>query len=178
MYGKDVGIEDWFMQLEGQLSKIIEKIIETEEIPKVEYDIPNLMSIQVISDIVCTSMQDLVLFIIKNNPSLKFITSDCPVTRYNLLFNKRKHMCGYGYAQMGFQAFFPISDKLCLCLMDPIPYNVKCNKKCIIYLNNENLVYELNKLFLKNSDEMIFFSNEYRKEQIQNLVKNKLEVNK
>ena len=178
-------VADYQTSLLNKLSEFIFKNdkkfkdMNLKDIPKVKYNIPNLISLQIMPNIVCTCMQDLVLFIIKNNSSLDFITSDYPVTKYNLLFKKRNYMRGYGYAQMGFQAFLPISNKLCLCLMDPIPYNIiKCNEKRIIHLNNENLVYELNKLFLDNSDEMIFFSNNYNEGEIQRLTKNKQKVEK
>ena len=129
-------------------------------------------------DIINKSMQDLYLFILKNNTELNFITSDCPLTKYNLLFNKRKYIRNYGYQQVGFQCFIPISNKLCLCLMDPIPYNIKCNENGIINLNNTNLIFELNKLFLENSDELIFFNENYKESEILRLVKFKPNIKK
>ena len=78
---------------------------------------------------------------------------------------------------MGFQCFIPISNKICLCLMDPIPYNINCNEKLVINLNNNNLVFELNKLFLENSDKVIFFNESYSENEVSKLVKFKPKIN-
>lgn len=145
---------------------------------KIEYTIPNLVNIEIMPNIINNSMKDLYLFILKNNSEIDFITSDCPVVKYNLLFNERNYIRNYGYQQMGFQCFIPISNKLCLCLMDPIPYNIKCTDTSIINLNNSNLVFELNKLFVENSDEVIFFSERYDENSIKRLIKSKPIVKK
>ena len=137
----------------------------------VEYKIPNYYPIASAEDIVPT-MYDLKLVLLINNTSNQFITSDCFVCKYNQFLIDKKHILGYGYGQIGFQCFVPISPKHCLLLYDPSIYELK-TKDNIFVINDNKEIYKLNKMFYYNSNKYLFFNNEYNKNRLDVLLNNK-----
>ena len=123
------------------------------------YDKPNLINIQNMPNIV-DCMSDLKLILIKNNSNTQFITSDCPVAKYNKFFIEREYKGrSYGYGQMGFQCFVTISPKLCLCLIDEVLYDFKLEQNNLLLVNGVDIVNDINNLIVNNSDEYIIFNN-------------------
>ena len=137
----------------------------------VEYEIPNYYPIAVAEDIV-PMMLDLKLVLLINNTSNQFITSDCFVCKYNQFLLDKNHICGYGYGAIGFQCFIPISPFHCLLLYDPSIYTLK-TKNNTFTLNDGKEIYKLNKLFYYNSNKYIFFNNNYDKNRLNVLLRDK-----
>lgn len=137
----------------------------------VEYKIPNYYPIASAEDVV-PIMLDLKFVLLINNTSSQFITSDCFVCKYNQFLLDKNHIVGYGYGTIGFQCFVPISPVHCLMLYDPSIYELKTNKNILI-INNSKEIYKLNKLFYYNSDKYLFFNNNYDKNRLDVLLKDK-----
>ncbi len=138
---------------------------------KVSADSPILPFIKGTSEMVCI-MSDLNPVLIKNNSNIQFITSDCPVIRYNQMFIQRNYKKKYGWGNFGVQCFLPLSPRLCLCLFDQAIYKCK-TKNDIIEINGADQINNLNKLFLYNANNSIYFNNSERDWVIERLVKTK-----
>ena len=143
----------------------------------VKVEKPNLTSIKAMPEIV-EVMSDLVLVLLKNTTRRQFITSDCPVVKYNSLFVERHYYRSYGYGQVGAQCFFPISSSLCLALIDAVVYDFDCDKEGVIKINAPDQIIELNKLFVKNAKQAIYFNNSERKWIIEKMVQNRKDTSK
>lgn len=111
------------------------------------------------ADAIAEVSNDLKLVLIKNNTTQNFITSDCPMVKYNSLFLDNKYIISYNYGQKGYQSFFPISPKLCLLLFDRNTYKLKKINNDIVIINNKSDIENLNKLFIYNADDRLFFYN-------------------
>ena len=118
-------------------------------------------------------ISDLRLILIKNTTSQQFITSDKPVARYNQVFMVNNYSMNYGLGHMGIQCFLPISPNLCLCLFDSVPYRFKLDDNGVLAINEPDQIHELNRLFVYNSDETIFYNNSEKKWRLERLVANK-----
>ncbi len=128
---------------------------------RVTIDKPNLISIQNMAE-VTEIMSDLTPLLIRNTTNRQFITSDCPMAKYNQLFISRNYHRNCGYGHVGAQCFIPISPYLCLVLIDSAVYDYKCDDNRVITINAPDQIIELNKLFLHNSDRSIYFNNSER----------------
>lgn len=132
----------------------------------VHYDIPNLISLQAATDIT-SILLDLDLLLIINESNRGFITTDNPVVRYNQFFMFRNYYRNYGLGQMGIQLFVPLSPKICLCLYDGVMYSPKT--KHIIKIHSGSQINELNKLFILNAYECVFFNNNQKESYIKSI---------
>lgn len=148
------------------------KDIHLSEDMSVTIDKPNLWGIQSMPKVV-EIMSDLTLVLLKNSTSRQFVTSDCPVVKYNSLFINRQYIRNYGYGQVGIQCFFPISRNLCLALIDGVVYDYRSDSNGVITINAPDQIAEFNKLFIKNAKKAIFFDNSERQWVIERMVKNK-----
>lgn len=215
LYGEDGTIENGLANNEGEWSKIIDKIVETEKISLdeedyitlllfltlteartsqtadynnaqistsanllfkmkegkdrdlgVHYNIPNLISLQTAAKLT-PILTDLNLLLIINESNRGFITSDNPVVRYNQYFMFRNYYKNYGLGQIGLQLLVPLSPKICLCVYDDIMYTPITND--IVTIRSGSQINELNKLFLLNAYERIFFSNVQKESYIKSI---------
>lgn len=122
----------------------------------VEIDMPNLTYIQGMKDMI-QILSDLCPLIIVNESRIGFVTSDVPVAKYNQWFVERGYKHPYGYGHVGFQCFVPLSPKICFCLYDKNVYDNKFSNKERIRLYSEANVEELNKLFIQNAYEEVYY---------------------
>ena len=135
-----------------------------------KFKIPNYYSLMSGENII-PCFFDLNICLIKNNTSNKFITSDCPLIKYDQYLLNNGYKFGYGYASVGLQCFIPISSKICIYLYDSEIYT-RIEKNNIICLNKSNDVYKLNRLFAYNSKELLFFNDSVSEIYIKSLIKN------
>lgn len=122
----------------------------------VQINRPNLPYIQGMRKMI-PIISDLCPLIIVNESKLGFITSDNPVVKYNQWFLERGYRHPYGFAHMGCQCFVPLSARICFCLYDDIVYKNQFGCKGRIRLYGEKEIEELNRLFLQNSYEEIYY---------------------
>ena len=94
-------------------------------------------------------MQDLTPVLIINSSSKGFITSDCPMMKYNPLFVKRRYHRNSGLGQVGAQVLLPLSLDLCLFFYDSAVYDVKV-KDHLLSLNSPDQIIKLNTLLSGN----------------------------
>ena len=221
LYGEDGTLENGLANNEGEWSRIIGKIVDTEKIDLNEeeyimlllfltlteartskmadynnahlstlinltfkmkkgrdedlgahYNIPNLMAMQAAAKMT-PILTDLNLLLIINKSNRGFITSDNPVVRYNQYFIFRNYYRNYGLGQMGIQLFVPLNQKICLCVYDDIMYTPISDN--IITICSGSQINELNKLFLYNAYERIYFNNAQKESYIRSLSRYKKE---
>lgn len=161
------------MKDHGQLD-VDDSLIDEVKVRMEQHMIPFIKGLpEIIMDI-----SDLRLILIKNTTNRQFITSDKPVARYNQVFIMNNYFQNYGLGHMGIQCFLPISPTLCLCLFDSVPYQYLLVDKGILTISAPDQIDELNKLFLYNSDELIFCNNSEIALELEKLVANKKKVEK
>lgn len=141
---------------------------EIENIP-ITADKPNLYYLKNLKHLM-EMVGDLSIVLLHNTSSRQFVTSDCPVVKYNQLFVARDYIRSYGYGQVGFQCFLPISPHFCLVLYDDVVYKCKNERNFVIRINAPDQIIELNKLFVENSRQAIYFNNTERDWVIQRMV--------
>ena len=104
--------------------------------------------------------------LIENKTNIEFLTSDNPIARYNPYGSR-------GFDSPYLHIFFPLSPKICLCLLDPYNYSDFLKKKnfssdeVIHNINivksfsiiDEDKVHYINNLQIKNSTRHIFSKN-------------------
>lgn len=134
----------------------------------VHYNIPNLISMQAAAKST-PMLTDLNLLLVINESNRGFITSDNPVVRYNQFFVFRNYYRNYGIGQMGIQLFVPLNPKICLCVYDDVMYSPIT--KDVVTIHSGSQINELNKLFLLNAYERIFFNNIQKESYIKSLSK-------
>lgn len=129
--------------------------------------IPNLNAILVATESM-PIIADLTMALITCSSDCKFITSDTPVCRYNLLYILRNYaMRGYGLANIGAQFFLPLSSRHCLYLFDQDAYVITGDISDI----KKTDVDELNRLFLLNSYQYLFFDQSNGMDYVVNLAR-------
>lgn len=130
-----------------------------EEIKKlhVSIDKPNLAHLQSMPTGV-EVMQDLAPALIINSSGKGFITSDCPMMKYNPLFVKRRYHRNSGIGQVGAQVLLPLSPDLCLILYDSAVYDIKVKDR-VLTLNSADQIIKLNMLLARNAKATVFFNN-------------------
>lgn len=148
--------------------------IGEDEIEKlqIKVDKPNLVYIQNMRRLP-EVMDDLSIVLLHNTTNRQFVTSDCPVVRYNQLFIARDYFRPYGYGHIGFQCFLPISPEFCLVLYDSVVYECKNLRESVIRINAPDQIIELNKLFVENSRQALYFNNKEREWIIRRMVEKK-----
>ena len=118
--------------------------------------------------------------LIENKTNIQFLTSDNPIVRYNYHGSE-------GFDSPFLHIFFPLSPKICLCLLDHYNYSDflkkqkflgddvihNMNKPKFFRIIDENKVNCINFLQIKNSTRHIFSKNGDFGE-INNLIKNNL----
>ena len=105
------------------------------------------------------ALLDLEPVLLKSNCDKQFITSDCPMTKYNYLSVSRNYfMRGYGLNSAGLQIFFPLTPKITLMLYDSEVYKLKNEVNNIILLNRSLDICALNKLTFLDSHRFIYFN--------------------
>lgn len=134
----------------------------------VEFKIPNLIPLKSALEIY-PILFDLDIILVVNNSNRGFITSDNPVVRYNQFFVYRHYYRNYGLGHMGIQIFFPLSPEVCICVYDRTMYKPKTDG--IITVKSGSQINELNKLFLLNAYQTIFFNNQQKESYIRSLIK-------
>ena len=121
-----------------------------------DYDTPNKIAIDVANE--CFDiLADLKPLTIINESGRGFITSDNPVTLYNLLYARRNYRINYGLGTGGIIIFLPLSPTVCFCLYDPEVYDEKSEDGFNITIKSKNQVNELNKMFAQNAYEAIYW---------------------
>jgi hypothetical protein len=104
-------------------------------------------------------LTDLVPILILNKTNKDFFFSDNPVIFYNLIYRDPSHSFE-GIQSPGLLVFCPISPKHCIFLYDPEYYNLNCNKDNLLNLENEEDIFNINKLQFHKSLSNIYYTNE------------------
>lgn len=139
---------------------------------KIKLNRPNLIPIKYALDIVDILYTKTVLALIINSTSIPFITSDCPVAKYNYLL--LDDFCGYGWEQKGLLAFVSVSSKCMLALIDKNTYKINSLNPNKIILHDYESVTELNKLMALQANNFLLFNNSLEKEYLDLISKDKL----
>lgn len=134
----------------------------------IEYEIPNLVPMQIAIE-ATPILLDLDAVLIINESNRGFITSDNPVVRYNQFFIHRNYFLNHGLGHMGIQIFLPLNPEICLCIYDSVMYSNVTDS--VIKIKSGSQINELNKLFLQNAYETIFFNNSMKESFIKSLAK-------
>lgn len=134
----------------------------------VHYCIPNLISMQAAAEIT-PILSDLDLLLIVNESNRGFITTDNPIVRYNQYFMFRNYYRNYGLGQMGIQLFVPLNPNICLCAYDDIMYFPQTQN--VVTIRSGSQINELNKLFLLNAYDSIFFNNTQKESYIKSIAR-------
>ncbi len=124
---------------------------------RVSIDKPNLAHLQIMPSGI-EVMADLTPVLIINSTRKGFITSDCPLVRYNPLFVKRQYNRSSGLGHVGAQIFIPLSPRLCFMLYDEAVYEM-CSTNRTIRLNSPDQIIRLNTLFAHNAKSVVLFNN-------------------
>ena len=138
-------------------------------IPEINHSKAIKLSFGMIEPIIET-IADLNFKVIVNKTNTPFITSDNPVTKYNLLFEMLsiKHL-NTGYATKGLMLFFPLNPEIAMMFYDRESYKIGNRKDKTLDLLNEEEINQLNMLQLLNSYKCIYFN-----EQIEEVYVNQL----
>lgn len=144
----------------------------TSKTVNVEYEIPNLLPLKSAINIT-PILLDLNAVLIINESNRGFITSDNPIVRYNQYLRHKNNYSNYGLGHIGIQIFVPLCPEICICVYDRTMYSPKTED--IITISSGSQINELNKLFLLNSYETIFFNNKQKDSYIKSLVKHKIQ---
>lgn len=123
----------------------------------VNIDKPNLAHLQSMSSGI-EVMEDLKPALIVNSTSKGFITSDCPMVKYNPLFISRRYSRSSGLGHVGTQVYVPLSPRLCFMLYDEAVYNFHLARGTL-QLKSPDQVIRLNTLFAHNAKSLVLFKN-------------------
>jgi len=108
---------------------------------------------------------------IVNLSQLPFITSDNPITTYNMWMEQLGSYDGAtGLAVKGIQIFVPICPRLTYCFYDPYIYDFGDPNKGTVATESEADVHQLNALQYLFSDTQLFFDDKTLSEYIKDLV--------
>lgn len=122
----------------------------------VSIDKPNLAHLQSMPTGI-EVMEDLAPALIINSTGKGFITSDCPMMKYNPLFVKRRYHRNSGLGQVGAQILLPISPDLCFFLYDPAVYELKLKDR-VFTMSSPDQVIKLNSLLARNAKASVYFN--------------------
>lgn len=125
-----------------------------------DLDIEDYVALSVITNIKAhENLGDLEGRLLIAPPNHSFITSDVPVAFSNQLFSYRPRNDAASPGWLGFQLFFPVSDKLMLHLFDASAYSVPNQfQNDTLQLIDSRDVDQLNGLQIASAFENIFFS--------------------
>ncbi len=150
-----------------------------------EYNFPDLGHQRIVDIIfsafldVLPTVLDLEYKLFKNETNTAFISSDFPISKYNLLFeNLPKYFSSTGYRSKGLLVFLPISPFLTVVFYDKSTYKIGNKKDQVIPIANKLEVDQLNLLQILNSNEIVFFNELITKEYIHQLISKANKYNK
>lgn len=103
---------------------------------------------------------DLRFKILKNNTSIKFITSDNPVVFRNPFLWNRKGLSNIGLATLGLQIFLPISPDALLMFYDEKIYKIGQKNSQEVSLADPRDIENLNDLQWLNAQENVYFNDQ------------------
>lgn len=113
---------------------------------------------------------DLKLKLLINRTSLRFITSDNPVIKYNQFLEQRKHFGGHvGLATKGLQIFFPVSPTHMLCFYDDWVYKIGDKLKTVVEITVAEDIDKLNSLQILNCFDHLYFNSDISERYIRQL---------
>ena len=155
-----------------ELNEIIDKIgksilkmhpdVDLDLLDKVELKFDDPLQLPLLNSITNYHLaQDLSLALFINNTNISFITSDHPVVYYNKWTEDIKNFCGVGLASKGLLIFLPLSPKVLLLLYDSSIYIIGNKKDSVHILDNGGDIEEINLLQWLNSNDNIYFYNDY-----------------
>lgn len=102
---------------------------------------------------------DLDYKLLKNSSKIPFITSDYPISKYNLLYERiPTYFSVCGFKSKGLLIFLPINPSLCVVFYDNSTYKIGNKKDNCICIDNEKEVNQLNVLQFLNGKETLFFN--------------------
>ena len=99
---------------------------------------------------------DLECKVLVNNTRVSFIISDNPACMYDT-FLERMNEFTYALGSRGLQIYFPLSDKIALFYYDSKCYKLGDRKKKYVEMNDENDIWELNKLSACSANKVIYY---------------------
>ncbi len=128
---------------------------------------------------IAKGIQDLKYKILVNLTDIPFVTSDCPVVKYNqyLEWKNWKHSKS-GYGSIGLQIFLPLSHNKLILLYDPNSYDVGNPNYLTHRLKKTEDIDELNLLQLINCIETIYFDEKVNEQYIKEMHEWAKEFNK
>lgn len=101
---------------------------------------------------------DLDYKLLKNKTNTKFISSDYPIAKYNLLYeNVPTYFSVNGYRSKGLLIFLPLSPNLTIIFFDKSTYKVGNKRETSINIFDEKEINQLNILQILNGNQTIFF---------------------
>ena len=118
---------------------------------------------------------DLNWLFVLNDSDRDFITCDAPVSSINPYLIKRQWKGAFGNGAVGLQKIIPLSNRVCLCLYDPLAYNGPKDFACVA-LADKTVIKRINKLFVENAMEQIVFHPSFPRCEAKGLCKNKKHV--
>ncbi|MBM6884334.1 DUF4238 domain-containing protein [Pseudoflavonifractor phocaeensis] len=147
---------------------------EIEEL-KVTMEIPNLCSIKAATNM-SDAIRDLQMLLIVNRTKTPFIIADTPVTKYNYYLLNCKNVMGYGWFQKGIIAIMPISNSYAIALVDTCIYRIRSFNKKKVVINDDNEIFQINKLFALQAKQFIYANQRIPAEYIAQLLDEKEEL--
>lgn len=147
-----VALEEMQRVSEGQ--PLEEKMVtEMQDEMSVPNYVPIRMAIQQVPFVL-----DLKSILIVNSTDRSFLLSDNPLVKFNQFSIERKYYeRGYGIGNVGIQLFFPITDKLCVCLFDSNTYTFSGTQNSLLDISKGKIIDEMNKLSYLSSYKYVFF---------------------
>lgn len=136
----------------SEVEGITDEIIDSVSINLKE---PGLFALGNQAQIVNTCI-DLECKALINNTRIPFITSDNPACMYDT-FLERMNEFTYALGSRGLQIYFPLSDKIALFYYDSKCYKLGDRKKKYVEINDENDIWELNKLSACSANKVIYY---------------------
>lgn len=108
---------------------------------------------------VLPTVLDLDYKLFKNSTNTKFITSDYPISKYNLLFETiPAYFSVTGYRSKGLIVFLPINPTLTVALFDKSTYKIGNKKDKVLNITHDKEIDQLNLLQFLNSHDAVFFN--------------------
>lgn len=124
---------------------------------EIGFDDPVLMSLKAASQMV-PAIYDLKIKLLRNETSIKFITSDNPIVRHNQYFEGNDHAGHTGLGQAGLQIFLPLSPEYLCVFYDAQTYKVGDKNSRVISIKSLDDAAALNALQWLIAHENVYFS--------------------
>jgi hypothetical protein len=138
----------------------------------IKSDVPSVLPMQVAIKSY-PAIIDLKPILLISNCDKRFITSDNPVTKYNLFAVIRDYeMRGYGITSRGLMIFLPLTDKICMLLYDEDVYEITGLNENILFICKGKIIDELNRLTYLDSYRFLYYKCDTNERYISKLVNN------